>query len=79
MHCKYVLVEYVQAHEDGDPKNNNSPRSIDCLCLTETSNYQGVYDLLQLQTNRVIQEIRLLPFQFLYQSLNKYIHWKNLI
>ena len=53
-HCKYVLGEYVQAYEDESIKNNNKPRTLDCLYLRPTGNHQGGYELLHLQTNRVI-------------------------
>ena len=49
-HCKYVLGEYVQAHEDENIKNNNAPRSLDCLYLRPTANHQGGHELLNLQT-----------------------------
>ena len=53
-HCKYVLGEYVQAFEDEASKNNNKPRTLDCLYLRPTNNHQLGYELLHLQTNRVI-------------------------
>ena len=53
-HCKHVLGEYVQAHEERHPKNNNSPRSLDYTYLQHTSNHQGGHELLHIQTNRVI-------------------------
>ena len=48
------MGEYVQAHEDENIKNNNAPRSLDCLYLRPTANHQGGYELLHLQTNRTI-------------------------
>ena len=53
-HCKYVLGEYVQAFEDEASKNNKKPRTLDCLYLRPTNNHQLGYELLHLQTNRVI-------------------------
>ena len=53
-HCKYVLGEYVQAFEDDSIKNNNKPRTLDCLYLRSSNNHQGGYELLHLSTNRVI-------------------------
>ena len=53
-HCKYVLGEYVQAHEDSQKKNNNLPRTLDCLYLRPTGNHQGGHELLHLHTNKVI-------------------------
>lgn len=53
-HCKCVLGEYVQAASDEGKKNNNKPRTFDCLYLRPTANHQGGYELLHLPTNRVI-------------------------
>ena len=53
-HCKYVLGEYVQATSDEDKKNNNKPRTLDCLYLRPTANHQGGFELLHLATNQVI-------------------------
>ena len=53
-HCKYVLGEYVQATSDEKEKNNNKPRTLDCLYLRPTTNHQGGFELLHLATNRVI-------------------------
>ena len=50
-HYKYILGEYVQAHEDEIIKNNNAPRSLDCMHLIPTANYQGGHELMHLQTN----------------------------
>ena len=53
-HCKYVLGEYVQSHEDESIKNDNKPRTLDCLYLRPTASNQGGHELLHLGTNRVI-------------------------
>ena len=60
-HCTYVLGEYVQAHEDEQIKNNNKSRALDCLYLRPTANHQGGYELLHLQTNRVITRNKVTP------------------
>ena len=53
-HCKYVLGEYVQSNEDETIKNNNKPRSLDCLYLRPTVSHQGGHELLHIGTNRTI-------------------------
>ena len=53
-HCKYVLGEYVQTHEDENITNNNVLRSLDCLYSRPTVNHQGGHGLLHLQKIRVI-------------------------
>ena len=58
-HCTYVLGEYVQSHENEQIKNNNKPRTLDCLYLRPTGNHQGGHELLHLQTNRVITRHRI--------------------
>ena len=59
-HCKYVLGEYVQAHEDKTIKNTNAPRLLDCLYLRPTTNHQGGHELLHLQTNITITSPRVI-------------------
>jgi len=53
-----VLGEYVQSHEDEQIKNDNKPRTLDCLYLRPTANKQGGRELLHLGTNRVIKRRR---------------------
>lgn len=53
-HCKYCIGDYVQVHEDVTINNNNKARILDCLCLRTAGNDQGGYELLHLQTNKVI-------------------------
>ena len=78
-HCKCVLGEYVQEYEDDNPKNNNTTSFLDCLYLRATWDHQGAMSYYICKQIEPFQEIRLLTFQLLRQSLNKYIHWKNLI
>ena len=40
-HCKFVLGEYVQAHDKPLIKNTNAPRSLDCIYLRPTVSHQG--------------------------------------
>jgi hypothetical protein len=52
--CKYTFGGYVQAHDKPSPKNDNSPRTLDCVYLHYTDNHQGGHKLLHLSTNRII-------------------------
>ena len=72
-HCKYVLGEYVQAHEDETIKNNNAPRSLDCLYLRPTANHQGGHELLHLQTNQPITRSVVTPVS-ITPSVIKMVH-----
>ena len=44
----------MQAVEDNSPKNNNLPRSKDCIYLRASNLLQGGHDLMDLATERKI-------------------------
>jgi hypothetical protein len=60
-HCKYILGEYVQAHDKPSPSNTNAARLLDCIYLRPTDNAQGGHELLHLQTNQVVKRRNLTP------------------
>ena len=72
-HCKYVLGEYVQSHEDEMIKNDNKPRTLDCLYLRPTASNQGGHELLHLGINRVITRNRVTQFP-ITPSVIKLVH-----
>ena len=54
-HCAFSIGEYVQASEDVDPKNNNHPRTLDCIYLRPNSHSKtGAHELLHIPTGKVI-------------------------
>jgi hypothetical protein len=53
-HCKTTFRSFVQAHDKPNPKNNNSPRTFDCIYLRYTDSHQGEHKLLHLPTNCMI-------------------------
>jgi hypothetical protein len=52
--CKTTFGSFVQAHDKLNPKNDNSPRTLDCIYLRYTDSHQGGHELLHLPTNQVI-------------------------
>ena len=72
-HCKFVLGEYVQAHDEPLIKNTNAPRSLDCIYLRPTASHQGGHELLHLQTNRIINRPKLTPTA-ITPSIIKQVH-----
>ena len=52
--CKYTFGTYVQAHDEPEPKNNLSPRTLDCIYLRYKESHQGGHELLHIPTNKVI-------------------------
>jgi hypothetical protein len=52
--CKTTFGSFVQAHNKPNPKNDNSPRTLDCIYLRYTNSHQGGHELLHLPTNCVI-------------------------
>ena len=53
-HCSIPIFSYVQAHDDPNPKNNQAPRTLDCIYLRPNFNEQGGHMLLHLATNEYI-------------------------
>ena len=60
-HCQYAFGTYVQAHDEPDPSNTNSPCTLDCIYLHYNDNEQGGHDLLHLQTNQMITHRKVTP------------------
>jgi hypothetical protein len=60
-HCQYAFGTYVQAHDEHDPSNTNTPHTLDCIYLRYNDNEQGGHDLLHLQMNRMITRRRVTP------------------
>jgi hypothetical protein len=54
-HLKYAFGTYVQAHDDPESKNNNAPRTLDCIYLRYSDAHQGGHELLHLQTNQLLR------------------------
>jgi Reverse transcriptase (RNA-dependent DNA polymerase) len=54
-HCSIPFGAYVQAHDEPNIKNTQQPRTIDCVYLRYTDNYQGGHQLLDLNTGRTIK------------------------
>jgi hypothetical protein len=52
--CKTTFRSFVQAYNKPNPKNDNSPRTLDCIYLRYTDSHQGGHELLHLPTNQVI-------------------------
>ena len=58
-HCRFVFGEYVQAHHEPRPLNNQEARSLDCLYLRPTTSAQGTHELYHIATNKVITRRKL--------------------
>ena len=54
-HCSIPFGSYVQAHHEPDHKNNQQPRTLDCIYLRYVDNDQGGHNLLDLRTGRTIK------------------------
>ena len=53
-HCAHGIRECVQGEKDPDRSNSNAPRTLDYLNLRSSCDAQKCYDLLHLQTNKVL-------------------------
>ena len=57
-HCQYYLGQYVQAHDEHDPRNTQQARTIEALYLRPVRNGHEVYDLA---TGNIINRAHLTP------------------
>ena len=53
-HCTTAFGSYVQALQENTPTNTTAPRTIGCIYLRSLDTLQGGYELLNLNTNKVI-------------------------
>jgi hypothetical protein len=53
-HCQVPFGAYVQANQENDPTNTQSPRTIDAIYLRPMNNKQGGHELMNLHTGLVI-------------------------
>ena len=55
---KIPFGAYVQAFHESTPKNTNAPRTLDCIHLRATQNKQRGYELMDLNTGKLITRPR---------------------
>ncbi|KAL7564328.1 hypothetical protein ACA910_007180 [Epithemia clementina (nom. ined.)] len=55
-HCATPFGTYVQALDDPMIKNDLQPRTIDCIYLQPSPLHQTGYELLDIRTNRIINQ-----------------------
>ena len=55
-HCKFEFGSYVQALNENNPSNTTNPRTIGCIFLQTIENQQGGFQLLNLNTGKVITQ-----------------------
>ena len=60
-HCKYCTRDYIWVYEDILIKNNNKVWILDYSYLRPADNDQEGYDLLHLQTNKVMNRANITP------------------
>ena len=53
-HCRLPFGAYVQAHEDSNPTNTQTARTIGAIALGPTGNLQGSYEFLNLRSGKKI-------------------------
>jgi len=60
-HCKYTFGTYIQAHDEPNPTNDLSARTLDCIYLQYKDSHQGGHKLLHLPTNKIITRRDITP------------------
>ena len=53
-HCVIPFGACVQANHESHPRNDNTARTIDCICLRPCNNIQGGHELMDLNSGCVI-------------------------
>jgi hypothetical protein len=53
--CLIPFGTFVQAHDEPDHKNNQQPRSLDCIYMRYNDNDQGGHELLDLAPEKLIK------------------------
>ena len=53
-HCKYAFGAYVQAYQENTIKNDNKPRTIDCIYLELEMNDSGGHIVMNLVTSQKV-------------------------
>ena len=71
-HCTNYLGDFVQAHVDKAPKNDNLPIALDCVYFRQSADRQEWHNLLHLQTSRVINRKEITPVQTNEWWIKKY-------
>jgi hypothetical protein len=72
--CNYTFGSYVQAHDEPNPKNDLTPRTLDCVYLRYTDSHQSGHELLNIFINRVIVQynISVIPIlKAIIEQINK--------
>ena len=57
-HCKYYLGQYVQAHDEPEPRNSQQARTIDALYLRPVA---GGHEVYNLATDSIITRVKVTP------------------
>ena len=58
-HCKHMFGEYVQAYQEETIKNNNKPRTIDCIYLEPNFTSAGGHYVMNIATGAKMLKSRL--------------------
>ena len=57
-HFQIPFESYVQANHKPNPNNTTAPRTLDAIYLQPTGNLQGVHELIDLNSGRLITRAR---------------------
>ncbi len=60
-HCKIPYGTYVQAIQENKPTNTTKPRTIGCIYLRSRLSEHVVYELMNLQTGKMITRRKVTP------------------
>ena len=56
-HCKYGFGTYVQANQDNDPMNTNTPQTIDGIYLRPCWNHHRGHEIMNLEMGELVTRL----------------------
>ena len=57
-HCQFAFGEFLQAYQEKQIKNNNSPRTVDCIYLTPVLSDGGGHMVMNIATGAAMYKSR---------------------
>ena len=77
-HCKYAFGTYVQAGNENNPTNSVEPRTLSCIYLRAVDTQQGGFELLNLNTGKVITRRKVTPIPVTKEIIDRVVALANI-
>ena len=77
VHCKLPFGDYVQTHEEDEPRNVNAPRDLGAISLGPMENLRGGYKFFNLNAGKLIERHAWTPIPMTQEAIDKVISYGN--